>query len=70
MTSSGIWCPAVFYRDWRGLGQPAGWFWGIRQFQNITGTDIEQLKDTKLEAILSPAEYKTGTVTTPYPTTR
>jgi branched-chain amino acid transport system substrate-binding protein len=36
------------------------------QFQNITGNDIEQFKDIKTEAIISPDEYKTGSVTAPY----
>jgi branched-chain amino acid transport system substrate-binding protein len=36
------------------------------QFQNIKSTSLDQFKDTKTEAILEPAEYRTGTVTAPY----
>ena len=36
------------------------------QFQNITGNDIELFKDLKTEAIISPDEYKTGSVIAPY----
>ena len=36
------------------------------QFQNIAGNDIEQFKDIKTEAIISPDEYKTGSVIAPY----
>ena len=36
------------------------------QFQNITGTSIDQLKDLKTEVIISPDEYKTGSVIAPY----
>ncbi len=36
------------------------------QFQNITGTGIDQFKDIKTEAIISPPEYKTGAVLAPY----
>jgi branched-chain amino acid transport system substrate-binding protein len=36
------------------------------QFQNITGTGVDQFKDIKTEAIISPPEYKTGTVLAPY----
>jgi branched-chain amino acid transport system substrate-binding protein len=36
------------------------------QFQNITGNDIKQFKDIKTEAIISPDEYKTGSVVAPY----
>ena len=36
------------------------------QFQNITGTGIDQFKTTKTEIVLSPPEYKTGEVQAPY----
>jgi len=36
------------------------------QFQDIQGNDIEQIKDTKTEVILDPAEYRTGEVIEPY----
>jgi branched-chain amino acid transport system substrate-binding protein len=36
------------------------------QWQGIKGNDLDQFKDTKVEAILSPSEYKTGTVQEPY----
>jgi branched-chain amino acid transport system substrate-binding protein len=36
------------------------------QFQDIQGTDLEQFRDTKTEAILEPAEYQTGEVIEPY----
>jgi branched-chain amino acid transport system substrate-binding protein len=36
------------------------------QFQDIQGTDLEQFRDTKTEAILEPAEYRTGEVIEPY----
>jgi branched-chain amino acid transport system substrate-binding protein len=36
------------------------------QFQNITGTSIDQFKDLKTEVIVSPPEYKTGEVIAPY----
>ena len=36
------------------------------QFQDIQGTDLEQFRDTKTEAILEPAEYSTGQVIEPY----
>jgi branched-chain amino acid transport system substrate-binding protein len=36
------------------------------QFQNIQGTDLEQVTDTKTEVILEPAEYHTGEVIEPY----
>jgi branched-chain amino acid transport system substrate-binding protein len=36
------------------------------QWQNISGSGIEPFKDTKTEAILEPAEYKTGAVVAPY----
>jgi hypothetical protein len=36
------------------------------QFQDIQGTDLEQFRDTKTEAILEPAEYRTGELSEPY----
>ena len=36
------------------------------QFQDIQGTDLEQFRDTKTEAILEPEEYRTGEVVEPY----
>jgi branched-chain amino acid transport system substrate-binding protein len=36
------------------------------QFQDIQGNDLEQFRDTKTEAILEPAEYRTGQVIEPY----
>ncbi|HEX3537501.1 MAG TPA: amino acid ABC transporter substrate-binding protein [Stellaceae bacterium] len=36
------------------------------QFQNITGNNIEQFKDIKTETVISPDEYKTGSVIAPY----
>jgi len=36
------------------------------QFQNITGNDIEQFRDTSKQVILHPVEYKTGSVIYPY----
>jgi branched-chain amino acid transport system substrate-binding protein len=36
------------------------------QFQDIQGTDLEQFRDTRTEAILEPAEYRTGEVIEPY----
>ena len=36
------------------------------QFQDIQATDLEQFRDTRTEAILEPAEYRTGEVVEPY----
>jgi branched-chain amino acid transport system substrate-binding protein len=36
------------------------------QFQDIQGTDLEQFRDTKTEAILEPEEFRTGEVVEPY----
>src|SRR6516225_5878165 len=36
------------------------------QFQDIQGTDLEQFRDTRAEAILEPAEFRTGEVIEPY----
>jgi branched-chain amino acid transport system substrate-binding protein len=36
------------------------------QWQNIRGKGLDQFKDTKTEAILEPAQYRTGTVIVPY----
>src|SRR5712671_5220916 len=36
------------------------------QFQDIQGTDLEQFRDTRTEAILEPPEYRTGEVVEPY----
>jgi branched-chain amino acid transport system substrate-binding protein len=36
------------------------------QWQNITGTGIDEFRDAKTEVILEPAEYRTGEVIAPY----
>ena len=36
------------------------------QWQNIKSKNLDQFKDTKTEAILEPAQYRTGTVIAPY----
>jgi branched-chain amino acid transport system substrate-binding protein len=36
------------------------------QFQHIKGTDLGQFKDPSTEAVISPAQYKTGDVIYPY----
>jgi branched-chain amino acid transport system substrate-binding protein len=36
------------------------------QFQNVTGNDLGQFKDTTKQPILWPAEYKTGSIVYPY----
>jgi branched-chain amino acid transport system substrate-binding protein len=36
------------------------------QWQNIKSNNLDEFKDTKTEAILEPAEYRTGSVTAPY----
>ena len=36
------------------------------QWQNIKSNNLDELKDPKLEAILEPAEYRTGQVVEPY----
>ena len=36
------------------------------QFQNVTGSDIEQFKDSTRQVIVWPAEYKTGSLVYPY----
>jgi len=36
------------------------------QWQGIKGNTLDDFKDTKTEAILTPGDYKTGTVTEPY----
>jgi hypothetical protein len=36
------------------------------QFQDIQGTELEQFRDTKTEAILEPEEFRTGEVVEPY----
>jgi branched-chain amino acid transport system substrate-binding protein len=38
----------------------------ITQFQNITGNDLDQFRDTSRQVILWPAEYKTGDIIYPY----
>ena len=38
----------------------------ITQFQNITGNDLDQFRDTSHQVILWPAEYKTGDLIYPY----
>jgi branched-chain amino acid transport system substrate-binding protein len=37
------------------------------QWQNIKSNNIDEFKDTKTEVILEPAEYRTGSVSAPYP---
>jgi branched-chain amino acid transport system substrate-binding protein len=36
------------------------------QWQGIKSNSLDQFKDTKIEPILDPPEYKTGTVIAPY----
>jgi len=36
------------------------------QWQNIKSNSLDQFKDTRTEAIVEPAEYRTGTVIAPY----
>jgi branched-chain amino acid transport system substrate-binding protein len=36
------------------------------QFQGVKGHDLAQFKDAKTEVILSPDQYKSGTVRVPY----
>lgn len=36
------------------------------QFQNVTGSDLDQFRDTTKQVILWPDEYKTGTIVYPY----
>ena len=36
------------------------------QFQNISGGDVDQFRDTKHQVVLWPAEYKTGEMVYPY----
>src|SRR5271170_7731114 len=36
------------------------------QWQNIKSKSLDQFKNTKIEAILEPSEYRTGTVVEPY----
>ncbi len=36
------------------------------QFQNVTGRDLDQFRDTTRQVILWPAEHKTGTMIYPY----
>ena len=36
------------------------------QWQNIKSNSLDELKDTKIEAILEPEEYRTGAVIAPY----
>jgi branched-chain amino acid transport system substrate-binding protein len=38
----------------------------VTQFQNITGNDLSQFRDTIRQVILWPAEYKTGKIIYPY----
>ena len=40
------------------------------QFQNVTGNNLEQFRDTSRQVILSPAEYKTGELIYPYENAR
>ena len=36
------------------------------QWQNIKGNGVDQFRDTNIEVILEPIEYRTGTVIAPY----
>jgi branched-chain amino acid transport system substrate-binding protein len=36
------------------------------QFQGIKGNDLDQFRDSATEVILSPAQFKSGTLITPY----
>jgi branched-chain amino acid transport system substrate-binding protein len=36
------------------------------QFQNVKGNGIEQFKDVSAQAIVAPAQYKTGNIIYPY----
>jgi branched-chain amino acid transport system substrate-binding protein len=36
------------------------------QFQNVTGNDLDQFRDTTKQVILWPDEYKTGSIIYPY----
>jgi branched-chain amino acid transport system substrate-binding protein len=36
------------------------------QFQNVTGNDLDQFRDTSKQVIIWPAEYKSGTMIYPY----
>jgi len=38
----------------------------VTQFRNVTGNDLAQFKDESKEAILWPADYKTGNIIYPY----
>jgi branched-chain amino acid transport system substrate-binding protein len=38
----------------------------VTQFQNITGNDLSQFRDTTRQVILWPAEYTTGKIIYPY----
>ncbi|MEA2911402.1 MAG: branched-chain amino acid transport system substrate-binding protein [Bradyrhizobium sp.] len=38
----------------------------VSQFQNVTGNDLSQFRDTTRQVVLWPAEYETGTVIYPY----
>jgi branched-chain amino acid transport system substrate-binding protein len=40
------------------------------QFQDIQGTDLEQFRDIRTEAILEPDEFRTGQVVEPYSNVR
>ena len=40
------------------------------QFQNVTGNDIAQFRDTSKQVIIWPEEYKSGAIIYPYPEAR
>jgi branched-chain amino acid transport system substrate-binding protein len=40
------------------------------QFQNVTGNDLDQFRDTSKQVVLWPAQYKTGSIIYPYANAR
>jgi branched-chain amino acid transport system substrate-binding protein len=36
------------------------------QYQNITGNGVDQFKDTSVQTIVAPAQYKSGNIIYPY----
>jgi hypothetical protein len=40
------------------------------QFQNVTGNDLAQFRDTSKQVIIWPDEYKSGAIIYPYPEAR
>ena len=52
-----------------GFGKDGEWLKSrqfFTQFQNVTGNDLAQFRDTTRQVILWPTEYKTGEVIYPY----